>query len=262
MSSPLFAAGPAQHGTIDITGVKVTSWNGAGPDTDLTVPTGGTRGRAFVRAVSFMEGSTPRPSTMNIVDSDLGFLGYNAAESYGVSCKARGCGATTSTICDVLDVLGKQTGSTFHDNYIGTYTWGAKNMVFDHNVDTHNKSYVLCRVGCRPVDPLREQDHPGASRSTTGKGGRGCPSRRVAHGNRMTLWRAGPLRCRRMLSRSPPTKTPTRRHRARWRAQRGPNAPTRRTTWRRSDLEPPASPINAISSSRGSRGRVAGRCVI
>ena len=121
---------------------------------------------------------------------------------------------------------------------------------------------TLCRVGCRPVDPLREQDHPGASRSTTGKGGRGCPSRRVAHGNRMTLWRAGPLRCRRMLSRSPPTKTPTRRHRARWRAQRGPNAPTRRTTWRRSDLEPPASPMNAISSSRGSRGRVAGRCVI
>ena len=52
----------AQYGTIDITGVKVTSWNGAGPDTDLTVPTCGSRGRAFVRAVSFMEGSTPRPS--------------------------------------------------------------------------------------------------------------------------------------------------------------------------------------------------------
>jgi hypothetical protein len=32
---------------------------------------------------------------MDIVNSDLGFLGYNAAESYGVSYKARGCGATT-----------------------------------------------------------------------------------------------------------------------------------------------------------------------
>jgi parallel beta-helix repeat protein len=153
----------AQYGTIDITGVKVTSWNGTGPDTDLTVPTGGTRGRAFVRAVSFMEGSTPRPSTMNIVDSDLGFLGYNAAESYGVSYKARGCGATTSTICDVLDVLGKQTGSTFHDNYIGTYTWGAKNMVFDHNVYTHNKSYGL--------DPHDDSDYLTITNNTFSENG-------------------------------------------------------------------------------------------
>ncbi len=133
----------AQYGTIDIRGVKVTSWNGTGPDTDLTVPTGGTRGRAFVRAVSYMEGSTPRPSRMNIVDSDLGFLGYNAAESYGISYKARGCGASTPAICNVLDVFGTQTGSTFHDNYIGTYTWGAKDMQFDHNKYTHNKYYGL-----------------------------------------------------------------------------------------------------------------------
>jgi poly(beta-D-mannuronate) C5 epimerase len=153
----------AQYGTIDVTGVKVTSWNGTGPDTDLTVPTGGTRGRAFVRAVSFMEGSTPRQSTMNIVDSDLGFLGYNAAESYGVSYKARGCGATTSTICDVLDVLGKQTGSTFHDNYIGTYTWGAKNMLFDKNVYTKNKSYGL--------DPHDDSDYLTITNNTFSENG-------------------------------------------------------------------------------------------
>jgi poly(beta-D-mannuronate) C5 epimerase len=93
----------AQYGTIDITGVKVTSWNGTGPDTDLTVPSGGTRGRAFVRAVSFMEGSTPRESRMDIVNSDLGFLGYNAAESYGSPTRRAAAGqpprrsATTST---------------------------------------------------------------------------------------------------------------------------------------------------------------------
>jgi poly(beta-D-mannuronate) C5 epimerase len=133
----------AQWGTINMNGVTVTSWNGTGPDTDLTVPSGGTRGRAFVRAVSFMEGSTPRESRMDIVNSDLGFLGYNAAESYGVSYKARGCGATTLAICDALDVLGKQTGSTFHDNYIGTYTWGANNMTFDGNKYIKNKYYGL-----------------------------------------------------------------------------------------------------------------------
>jgi len=133
----------AQYGTINMNGVTVTSWNGTGPDTDLTVPSGGTRGRAFVRAVSFMEGSTPRESRMDIVNSDLGFLGYNAAESYGVSYKARGCGATTPAICDALNVLGDQTGSTFHDNYIGTYTWGANKMTFEKNKYLRNKYYGL-----------------------------------------------------------------------------------------------------------------------
>lgn len=133
----------AQYGRIDMTGVKVTSWNGTGPDTDYAIPSGGVRGRAFVRALSLMEGSTPRVSTMNIVDSDLGFLGYNGAEAYGVAYKARGCGIDTQNICAVLDVLGKQTGSTFHDNFMGTYTWGAQDMLFDRNTYTKNKSYGL-----------------------------------------------------------------------------------------------------------------------
>jgi parallel beta-helix repeat protein len=132
----------AQYGTINATGVKITSWNGTGPDLDLTAPSGG-RGRAFVKAISIMEGGTPRTSTMNIVDSDLGFLGYNGSEAYGVAYKARGCGVDAPKICAVLDVFGKQTGSTFHDNYMGTYTWGAKDMVFDRNVYTHNKYYGL-----------------------------------------------------------------------------------------------------------------------
>ena len=137
------AALTAQYGTINMTGVKVTSWNGTGPDTDVAVPSGGVRGRAYVKAVSLMEGSTPRASTMNIVDSDLGFLGFNGAEAYGVAYKARGCGIDTPSICAVLDVLGKQTGSKFHDNFFGTYTWGAKDMLFDRNTYTKNKSYGL-----------------------------------------------------------------------------------------------------------------------
>ena len=110
-----------------------------------------------------MEGSTPRQSTMNIVDSDLGFLGYNGAESYGVAYKARGCGASTPNICDVLDVFGKQTGSTFHDNYMGTYTWGAKDMVFDRNIYTHNKYYGL--------DPHDDSDYLTITNNTFSENG-------------------------------------------------------------------------------------------
>ena len=133
----------AQYGQINITGVTVTSWTGTGPDTDYTVPAGGARGRAFIRALSVMEGSTPRRSTMNIVDSDLGYLGYNGAEAYGVAYKARGCGIDAQNICAVLDVGGKETGSRFHDNFMGTYTWGAQDILFDRNTYSKNKSYGL-----------------------------------------------------------------------------------------------------------------------
>jgi poly(beta-D-mannuronate) C5 epimerase len=137
------AAITAQYGQINMTGVKVTSWAGTGPDTDPAIAAGGVRGRAFVRAVSVMEGATPRPSTMNIVNSDLGFLGFAGAEAYGVAYKARGCAINAKNICDVLDVFGKQTGSTFHDNFMGTYTWGAKDMLFDKNTYTRNTDYGL-----------------------------------------------------------------------------------------------------------------------
>jgi parallel beta-helix repeat protein len=90
-----------------------------------------------------MEGTTARTSTMNTVDSDLGFLGFNGAESYGVAYKARGCGVATPDICAKLDVLGKEINSQFHDNYMGTYTWGAKDMLFDRNKYTHNYYYGL-----------------------------------------------------------------------------------------------------------------------
>jgi mannuronan 5-epimerase len=133
----------AQYGQINIRGVKVTSWNGTGPDTDYAVPSGGVRGRAFIRALSVLEGSTPRQSTMNIENSDLGYLGFNGAEAYGVAYKARGCGVDTPAVCATLNVLGKQVGSRFHDNFMGTYTWGAQDMLFDRNTYSKNKSYGL-----------------------------------------------------------------------------------------------------------------------
>jgi poly(beta-D-mannuronate) C5 epimerase len=133
----------AQYGQLTLRGVTVTSWTGTGPDTTTAIPSGGVRGRAFIRALSFLDGSTARQSTMTIENSDLGYLGYNGAEAYGVAYKARGCGITTQSVCDALDVFGKQTGSRFHDNFMGTYTWGARDMLFDNNTYTHNIDYGL-----------------------------------------------------------------------------------------------------------------------
>ncbi len=133
----------AQYGQIAIKGVHVTSWNGTGPDTDPAIPSGGARGRAFIRALSYLDGSTPRESTMTIADSDIGFLGYYAAEAYGVAYKARGCGIATQSVCAALNVGGSETGSRFHDNFMGTYTWGAQDMLFDGNTYENNKDYGL-----------------------------------------------------------------------------------------------------------------------
>jgi poly(beta-D-mannuronate) C5 epimerase len=139
----------AQYGTVDIDTVLVTSWDpeANGPDTDPSVPAGappGARGRSFVRAISYLDaGGTPRESTMNIANSDLGYLGYYAAESYGVAYKGRGCDHDHQSVCDALNVYGSQTNSRFHHNYMGTYTWNAYGMTFTGNEYDNNISYGL-----------------------------------------------------------------------------------------------------------------------
>ncbi|MEV5412775.1 right-handed parallel beta-helix repeat-containing protein [Thermopolyspora sp. NPDC052614] len=146
----------AKYGTILVEGVTITSWDPAtgGPDTDPHIPAGApadARGRAFIRVISYMDGATPRESRMDVVDSDLGYLGYYAAESYGVSYKARGCDAANIPICDALNVYGKQINSRFHHNYFGVYTYNAYGMDFIDSEYDHNIAYGL--------DPHDDSDH-------------------------------------------------------------------------------------------------------
>jgi parallel beta-helix repeat protein len=80
---------------------------------------------------------------MDILNSTMSHLGWYDAESYGISYKARGCDALNLAVCDALDVLGSQRNSHFLHNYMGTYTYNARNMVFDGNEYAHNKMYGL-----------------------------------------------------------------------------------------------------------------------
>jgi parallel beta-helix repeat protein len=140
----------AFYGTIDMDYVHVLSWddNANGPDTDPSLPgnAGSTdRGRAFVRALSYLDGDgvTPRESTMYINHSELDHLGYYAAESYGVAYKTRGCDHTNLTVCAKVGVYGYEKNSHFHDNFMGTYTWGAKGLVFTYDEYDHDVMYGL-----------------------------------------------------------------------------------------------------------------------
>lgn len=130
----------AYYGTIDIADTKVTSWSesGNGPVTSSS------SARSYIQAKSFLDpdGTTPRESTLNINNSDIGYLGYNAAESYGLSWKVLAA-TGTSDIYNKVGVKGSVTNSRIHHNYYGAYTWGADNMVWNNNEFDNNTQYGL-----------------------------------------------------------------------------------------------------------------------
>jgi len=142
----------ADWGTIRIHATRVTSWDEAvaGPDTEFEM-----FGRAFIRVRSSLasDGQSPLESRMDIVGSDIGHLGYYAAESYGLSWKVRGAHPDPNeSIFDHVEVYGDILDSRIHHNYFGVYTYGhlaghwADNEI-DHNVgygfDPHDDSDQL-----------------------------------------------------------------------------------------------------------------------
>lgn len=154
----------ADHGTLTFESTHVTSWDdtarsGVGdvdrePGVGTATPGDKTNGigRAFVRAISRLDpGGAPRESRMDITGSEMAYLGYYAAESYGVAYKGRGCDLDHLSVCEALNVHGSQRGSHFHHNYMGTYTFNAYDMVFDSNEYDHNVTYGL--------DPHDDSDH-------------------------------------------------------------------------------------------------------
>jgi poly(beta-D-mannuronate) C5 epimerase len=149
----------AKWGTIDADSMTLTSWDDAtaAPDTNPNLPSGSAstaQGRAFIRAISYLDpDGSSRQSAMNIVNSTFTHLGYYAGESYGVSYKAEGCDHAHLDVCARLFVTGRQTGSKFLRNFMGTYTWGANNMSFTNNEYGNNVMY-----GLDPHDVSRNLD--------------------------------------------------------------------------------------------------------
>ncbi len=135
----------AEWGTLLLRGTRVTSWDPTanGPDTTHE------DGRAFVRAVSFLDGDTPRESRMDVIESDIGHLGYYAAESYGLVWKVRD---PTPHVFELVDVRGDIVDSTVHHNYFGMYSYGAYGMRIagsefhdnvEYGIDPHDDSDAL-----------------------------------------------------------------------------------------------------------------------
>jgi mannuronan 5-epimerase len=116
-------------GTIIVDGVKVTSWdtNANAPDTNTA------DGRAFLRARSQLLTTGPAESRMDILNSEIQYLGWNASESYGLSWKVNGDLA-------LINVFGNIKSSKIHHNHYGAYTFGMQGNA-DSGQITGNEIY-------------------------------------------------------------------------------------------------------------------------
>lgn len=136
LSSNDFIVIQADWGTVDIDSTKITSWdeNAGGPDTEYAQ-----YGRAYIQVRSRLgsDGVTPRESRMDIKNSDVGYLGYQGAEAYGLSWKV-----ATGTL-DAVGVFGDVANNKIHNNYFGAYTYGAQAMTFVNNGIYENIKYGL-----------------------------------------------------------------------------------------------------------------------
>jgi parallel beta-helix repeat protein len=154
-----FVSVTADWGSIDIRSTKITSWDDAvnGPDAES-----GALRRAFIRVRSSLapDGVTPRESRMDIIDSEIGYLGSHDAEAYGLAWKViettnRPYGSVTN-LYNLVNVYGDIIQSRVHHNYFGHYSYGSfaqqlRDNEMDHNVgygfDPHDDSDYLVIEG-------------------------------------------------------------------------------------------------------------------
>ncbi|CAM9315125.1 unnamed protein product, partial [Laminaria digitata] len=168
----------AHGGNLVVRNTKIFSWDISTGDYDLNTDDG----RAYLSAVTeFITGrdidacpgdddaGTSGYSTgqalnnegvarMDIYDSEIAYLGYQASESYGVAYKARGLCKTLENL-DIFDddqdfdyaVYGDILNSELHHNWFGHYSYGHQGGKWNYNVVHDNHGYGF--------DPHDDSDH-------------------------------------------------------------------------------------------------------
>jgi parallel beta-helix repeat protein len=160
----------AENGNLLFQNTKVTSWDAGlnAPDTDLAVAPNGTGGRSYIATRSVLAkgrptavptacdigggSQEPYEGRMDVIDSEIGYLGYDAAESYGMVWKVyyklnpadpSDAPPPGRQLYGLADVFGDVHGSTFHHNYFGSYTFGGYCMRWIDNTFANNIQYGL-----------------------------------------------------------------------------------------------------------------------
>jgi parallel beta-helix repeat protein len=160
----------AENGGLVFQNTKVTSWDTARQqvDADPQVAPDGSGGRAYIAARSVLSKGRPtaEPTScdvaggsrepyearMDVAASEIAYLGYNAAESYGIVWKVYYKADPTDPndqpppgrqLYALVDIFGDVNGSTFAHNYFGSYTYGAYCMRWSDNTFEQNIQYGL-----------------------------------------------------------------------------------------------------------------------
>jgi parallel beta-helix repeat protein len=133
----------ADWGWLDIRNTRITSWDTAanGPDTETV-----TYRRAYVRVRSTLDpdGVTAHESRMDILDSEIGYLGSHNTEAYGLVWKVVATATNVppgTTIFDLVNVYGDIRNSRIHHNFFGVYTYGHYGGQWVNNEVDHNIQY-------------------------------------------------------------------------------------------------------------------------
>ena len=134
----------ADWGSIDIRSTSITSWDDAvnGPDTES-----GAMRRAFIRVRSSLDadGVTPHESRMDIIDSEISYLGSHDAEAYGLVWKViespNGQYGALTNLYNLVNVYGDIIHSRVHHNYFGHYSFGSFGQRLADNEMDHNVGY-------------------------------------------------------------------------------------------------------------------------
>lgn len=128
----------ADHGVLDLRATRVLSWDTAAKGPDLAHE----NGRAFIRARSRLRSHvlTRLESRLDVVDSEVAYLGYDANESYGLVWKVV---APDAYVFNHVRVYGNVLRSRIHHNYFGLYAAGARGNEWIGNEVHHNVQYGL-----------------------------------------------------------------------------------------------------------------------
>ncbi|CAM9858476.1 unnamed protein product, partial [Ectocarpus fasciculatus] len=133
---------------ISLLRTKVTSWSqgNKAPDNGAY---DGSNPRSFISAVSEMthpsdtcDGAADDDAgeaRMDIINSEVAYLGYQASESYGISYKVRGYCTDESNpeVFDRVNVRGDIRFSDIHHNWFGHYSYGHQDGLWEYNT-MHN----------------------------------------------------------------------------------------------------------------------------
>lgn len=151
----------AHGGSLDILSTEVSSWDMSKGSVDTDYEDG----RAYLSAISELVADPSETckgvakgdlgeARMDIEDSIISYLGYSAAESYGLSLKLRGlCNDNSNEKSyEGIAVYGDIRNSDISHMYFGHYSYGAANSVITGNkfynhigycIDPHNRSSNL-----------------------------------------------------------------------------------------------------------------------